>query len=246
MRIQRIESRKNEYIKHLRRLQKSSSYRKECGEFLCDGAKLLEDALQAGAVITSVLWREESNGTPAGCREYAASSELFQYVSPLENSPGPLFTVAIPGNEVRPVSSAIVLENVQDPGNVGTVIRTAAAFGIEAVVLCGDCADVYNPKTVRSTMGAIFRQYIYFCEKPDDFARRNNLTLYGAALGDRSADLRTADLHRAAVCIGNEGHGLSEEMLSLCRERLIIPMRPEAESLNAAVAASIVMWEMVR
>ncbi len=281
MKIQRIASRKNDYIKHLRKLQKSRSYRRECGEYLCDGGKMLAEALQAGADVTSVLWKEPSGQVehqvnhydrintddnapayvadagdpgacgkvwklPDSCREWIAPEELFRYVSPLENSPGPLFTVSVPDNEVRMVRSAIVLENVQDPGNVGTVLRTAAAFGIDAVVLCGDCADIYNPKTVRSTMGAVFRQYVYFCSDPLEFAKKNGLKLYGAALRAGAADLRQADLSRAAVCIGNEGHGLSGELLDMCDGQLIIPMMPGAESLNAGVAASIAMWEMVR
>lgn len=267
MDIRRIESRKNEYIRHLRKLGKSRSYRELHREFLCDGRSLLADALQAGAVITSILWKEgQSEGQAvieesemsgrhelpvplrkSGIlRQYAAPSDLFDYVSSLENSPGPVFTVRMSGREERPAGSAIILEDVQDPGNVGTVLRTAAALGIDAVVLCGDCADIYNPKTVRSTMGAVFRQYVHHCGDPAEFVRKNGLKLYGAALTEDAKDLREVLLKDAAVCIGNEGHGLSRSLLESCEERLIIPMMPGAESLNAAVAASIIMWEMIR
>ena len=141
-----------------------------------------------------------------------------------------------------------MLENVQDPGNVGTVIRTANAFRIGAVILCGCCADLYAPKTVRATMGAIFRQRVLTAEREElpALLRKNGLPLYGAALSASSQDIHTLDLHRSAVAVGSEGKGLSEELLSLCAKQLIIPMNPDSESLNAAVAASVIMWEMFR
>jgi TrmH family RNA methyltransferase len=146
------------------------------------------------------------------------------------------------------LSNAIVLENVQDPGNVGTVIRTANAFRIDAVILTGACADLYQPKTVRATMGAIFRQKVLRIEREylGDFLRDQGLPLYGAALSDQAQDLRGLPLQHVAVAIGSEGQGLSRELLALCDGELIIPMNPDSESLNAAVAASIVMWEMAR
>ena len=127
-------------------------------------------------------------------------------------------------------------------------LRTAAAMGVKTVILCGACADVYSPKAARATMGAIFREKILHCT-PDEaraLADKNGLRLYGAALSDRAADIRTLKLQNAVVAIGSEGRGLREELLSLCDGELIIPMSPGSESLNAAVAASIVLWEMAR
>ena len=160
---------------------------------------------------------------------------MFDYASPLEHSPGPLFTVrAKPLPErVRP-DRVIVLENVQDPGNVGTVLRTAAALGTELVVLLGDCADPYNPKTVRAAMGALFRQRLCEWELP----------LCGAALRAESVDVKCVSLRRAAIAVGNEGRGLTDALLEKCDTKIILPMTPGSESLNAAVAASILMWEM--
>ena len=148
----------------------------------------------------------------------------------------------------RPLKNAIVLENVQDPGNVGTVIRTANAFGIGAVLLVGACADLYNPKTVRATMGAIFRQRVeqLSVDEMKALLCENALPLYGAALSDGARDIRQAELRQAAVAIGSEGNGLSRELLALSDGQIIIPMTPESESLNAGVAASVVMWEMTR
>ena len=135
---------------------------------------------------------------------------------------------------------------MQDPGNVGTVIRTANALGVDAVILAGDCADTTSPRCVRATMGAAFRQSIVEADLPG-LARLLggwDLPLYGAALAEGALDIRSAELSRAAVAIGNEGHGLSPELLGLCTGRVIIPMAPGSESLNAAVAAAIVMWEL--
>ena len=167
----------------------------------------------------------------------------------MKNSPGPVFTVAIPEEETdSPLENAIVLENVQDPGNVGTVLRTAKALGVSAVVLVGACADVYSPKATRATMGAIFRQRVLHADIPalKALAEKNGLPLYAAALSEQAADIRSLALENAMVCVGSEGQGLSRELMDACDGQLIIPMTPGSESLNAAVAASLILWEMTR
>lgn len=244
-----ITSRKNAFVRHLRSLASDSKYRAEQGEFLCDGRKLLDEALAFGAEVRAVLWKGEAPGEAFAIqRQYVAERDVFDFASPMNNSPGPIFTVAMPKTDGRIDRSGgvMVLEGVQDPGNVGTVIRTASAFGISAVVLTGGCADLYNPKTVRATMGAIFRQRVIplTLDQLPDLLRENSLKLYGAALSDRAADIRTAELENAAVAVGSEGRGLSRELLDMCDAQVIIPMAPNSESLNAAVAAAVIMWEM--
>ena len=249
--METLTSRKNANIRRFRRLADDAAYRREQGLYLCDGLKTLREALAFGAKVVSVLWRGEAlqlDG-PSDCEQFVAPEDLFDYASPLKNSPGPLFSVAIRGcGKPGRLMNAIVLESVQDPGNVGTVIRTANAFRIGAVILTGDCADVYHPRTVRATMGAIFRQNVLVMDKSSlkGFLKESGLPLYGAALSERAKDLREMSLRHAAVAIGSEGRGLSEELLALCDEELIIPMNPDSESLNAAVAAALVMWEMER
>ena len=248
MPVEIITSRKNPLIQRLRALASDAEYRRVEGEYLCDGHKLLAEALDKGAEIRTVLWKEKPGDAklPDSVRQHTAPAELFDYASPMKNSPGPLFTLALPAEPEGVFNRAILLENVQDPGNVGTVIRTAAAMGVDTVLLCGACADVYSPKTARATMGAIFREKILHCT-PDEaraLADKNGLKLYGAALSDRAADIRTLTLQKAVVAIGSEGRGLCEELLSLCDGELIIPMSPGSESLNAAVAAAITLWEM--
>ena len=247
--MEQITSRRNHVVSYLRALGAEPKARREAGAFLCDGETTLRDALNAGVEITLVLWAgEPTYELPDTVEQYIAPPNLMQYVSPLKNSPGPVFAVKKPERREVPVQNAIVLENVQDPGNVGTVIRTANAMGAGAVILVGACADCYGPKAVRASMGAIFRQNIVVTDldglKADVSA--NSLPLFGAALSERAVDLREVSVKNAAVAVGSEGKGLSPELLSLCRGELIIPMEPCSESLNAAVAASIILWEMRR
>lgn len=246
--MERITSRKNRIITHIKKLSADSSYRRECGEYICEGVKFLQEAVASGAEICCVLWSDKARNVfePVGALCCCAESELVEYASFLKNSPGPVFSVRMPLREREKAQTAIVLETVQDPGNVGTVIRTACAFGIDEVLLCGQCADLYNPKTVRATMGAIFRQRVF--EVGFDELKTLGLPLYGAAFSDTARDIRSFGLgeRTCAVAIGSEGRGLSQELLSLCDGQIIIPMRPGSESLNAAVAAALVMWEMQR
>lgn len=246
-----ITSRKNAYIGHVRRLSADADYRREKREYLCDGIKTLKEALEFGAKVSSVLWKETSQTIDGlDCEEqYVVPAELFDYASSMKNSPGPLFTVCIPAaDDPETLKNAVVLENVQDPGNVGTVIRSANAFNIGAVILTGACADLYNPKTVRATMGAIFRQRVIQLDPVGvrELLEKNGLQLYGAALSDSAMDIRTVKVSNAAVAIGSEGRGLSPEFLNICDGEVIIPMNPDSESLNAGVAAAVVMWEMAR
>lgn len=251
MKAETITSRKNPYIARVRALCADGEYRREQGEFACDGLKLLREAIENGAEIRSVLWRGAAQELPGlRCeRQYTAPGELFDYASPMKNSPGPLFTLAIPEqDEESPIERAIALENVQDPGNVGTVIRTAAALGVDAVILTGACADAFGPKCARAAMGAVLRERIIYADldKLIEIKEKNSLPLYGAALSESAADIRDRELTRCIAAIGSEGRGLTAELLRRCDGQIIIPMAPGSESLNAAVAAAIVMWEMAR
>lgn len=246
-----ISSRKNAYIAHVRSLAADGDYRRRHGEYLCDGVKTLLEAIRFGAEISSVLWKEAPQDIEGLCctMQYSAPAELFDYASTMKNSPGPLFTVRIPeARSDEHIKNAIVLENVQDPGNVGTVIRSANAFEIGAVILVGACADLYNPKTVRATMGAIFRQRVLTLDMKalHELLEKNGLRLYGAALSDCAEDIRSVPVADSAVAIGSEGKGLSRDFLNMCSGEVIIPMNRDSESLNAGAAASVIMWEMAR
>lgn len=248
--MEQITSRKNPKIQHLKKLGSSKSYRTECEEFLCDGAKLLEEAVSNGAEITSVIYSDECpKGVPLNIPVYEVPRDLIDYISPMKTPQNVVFTCKIPykSDTVCGNGKYVVLEGVQDPGNVGTVMRTARAMGYDSVILLAGCADLYSPKTVRSTMGAIFRQHAF--EADFEFLRSmkaNGVMLFGAALAEDSVDVRDVKFENFAVCIGSEGKGLSQELLELCDKKIIIPMMQECESLNAAMAAGIIMWESVR
>ena len=142
----------------------------------------------------------------------------------------------------------VVLDGVQDPGNVGTILRTADAFHADGMILVNACADLYNPKTVRATMGAVFRCPVWTCtpEELRDLLTASELPLYGAALRTDTIDAREADYTRCAIAIGSEGKGLSDALLEICDQTILIPMRAHCESLNAAIAAAVLLWEASR
>lgn len=244
-----IVSRKNEKALHMKKLGSSASYRRECGEFFADGRKLLEEAVKWQVEIHDVFYcEEEPTGLPDSARVYKVSRQVMESVSPLKTPQDVVFSAKLPVQDSRPsLAGALILENMQDPGNVGTMLRTANAFGIGTVLLVGNCADPWSPKTLRAGMGAAFRQKTVTMTL-DEFSKHRDGTVpvYGAALRRDSSDLRTASLKGCAVAIGNEGSGLTEEFLNLCDGTVIIPMTPQCESLNAAAAAAVIMWEMAK
>lgn len=224
----------------MKKLGTDRAWRREHGEFLCQGHKLYREAAAAGAEIRTVLCSPScTEEVPAGA--CFAEREIMEYISPMKNAPELLFTCAIPRPRRIEPGKLILLENMQDPGNVGTIMRTARAFGIDGVVLAGACADPYNPKTVRATMGAIFTLAVYELETPAELT----VPIYAAAISDNAVSAEQVRFPREfALAIGNEGHGLSQDILAQAEKIVKIPMEPGSESLNAAVAASVLMWEI--
>lgn len=242
-----IISRKNEKAVHLKKLGASREYRREHGEFLCDGRKLLAEAVKWGADIHDVLWCGDApEELPEGACVKSATREVVEAISPLKTPQDVLFSCAIPKTASGKIpEGSILLENMQDPGNVGTMLRTANAFNIPAAVLLGSCADPWSPKAVRASMGAVFRQKIIEAEYGDvEKLKLSGTRLLGAALGEKSKDIRSVHFENAVVAVGNEGNGLSERLLAMCDSLVIIPMSQKCESLNAAAAAAVIMWEM--
>ena len=253
MNVEQITSRRNVLMTHIRKLGSSRAYRMEHGEYLCDGIKMLQEAIQWHAPIRTAIFTDdvEIPALPEGVRTVRVDRELMRSISPMETPQGALFTVALP--ESAPLQRLtgrhyLVLDGVQDPGNVGTILRTADAFCCDGVLLVNACADAFHPKTVRATMGAIFRTSVRSCtvEELAALLRESSLPLYGTALRHDTATLGAVDLSRAAVAIGSEGKGLSEQVLAQCEKTIKIPMSERCESLNAAIAAAVVLWEMYR
>lgn len=250
---ERITSRSNALMTHIRKIGSSRSYRRETGEYLGDGVKLLEEAVRWGAPVTTVVY---TAGTalpplPADVRQVEVPRDLMASISPMEAPQGALFLARLPAEappEALTGRRYLVLEGVQDPGNVGTMLRTADAYEADGLILLEGCADRYNPKTVRASMGAIFRTPSWSCTLAEllPLLRAAELPLLGAALREDTVDVRQADLRRAAILVGSEGRGLSREALAACHQTVRIPMGPRCESLNAAVAAATLLWEGYR
>lgn len=248
--MEEITSRKNPLVRELQALADSRSARRESGRYLCQGRKLLEEALQNGVIPDTVLTSGDFPELPHETRCIRTTPAVLAGISTMQSVPDLLFTAPIMPQEGRLGDRILIAENLQDPGNVGTLMRTAGAFGFREVLLCGACADPYGPKAVRASMGAVFRLPV---REFDDVAtllhclRKEAVTLYAAALADNSLEAgQTQYPERLALAVGNEGHGLSRELLDGADAVIRIPMEPGAESLNAAAAAAVLMWEVYR
>ena len=252
--MEQITSRKNPLLMKIRRLASGGSRdRREAGEFLGDGTKLLEEALKWGADLTAVAVSDgvDLPELPAGVRAVRVPRDVMESISPMKTPQGALFLAALPDTappEKLTGRRYLVLDGVQDPGNVGTIWRTADALGADGLLLVGDCADPFGPKAVRATMGACFRLPVYETDAEGlcGLLARSGLPLSAAALGERTVSLERAELDRGAVVIGSEGRGVSLALLARCGQAIRIPMRERCESLNAAAAAAVILWEMAR
>lgn len=248
MRIEKVTSRKNATLQLVRKLLSSRRARMDNSLFVSDGTKLLEEAVKWYPGLDTVILSDTLPvpTLPDHVKVLLVPEDVMASVSPMEAPQGALFLCKLPEQremELRP--GMLVLDGVQDPGNLGTILRTADALNVP-VVLADGCADPYSWKTVRASMGAVFRnqpmmasseEIIYSCKE-------KGIPLAVTALSDRAEDIRKADLSQMAAVIGSEGRGVSRLFLDSCDRELIIPMNPRCESLNAAVAATIVMWQM--
>ena len=253
-----ITSKDNKILKELRKLASGRKYRMQAGLYLCEGEKLFAEAVRSGKKIRYALWEKNclsqlsdrtcfETAEADGCRMLCADASIYDSVTTLEHYRGVIFACEIPDTEltVERGKGYLALDGVQDPGNVGTILRTADAFGISVFLLDG-CADVYNPKVVRAAMGSLFRVPFAYVTRAEYLRRMRDadMKVYATALRDSSVPLDTMPLADASLVIGSEGNGVSEEILEGADGHVILPMKGITESLNAAIAASIVMWEM--
>lgn len=250
MSLERITSRKNPLLQHVKKLQASRAYRTSCGEFVSDGTKLLEEAVKWNAKLHTVIAADDIPlcALPEETRVVRVPADVMQSVSQMETPQGVLFVCGLPMNPLLAFPrGGLILEGIQDPGNLGTILRTADALDVP-VVLTEGCADPYSTKAVRASMGAVFRTPPQRTGRDAviSYCRQNLIPLYATALTEKAVDLRSVALSDAAVVIGSEGRGISEVFLQQTERQIIIPMSPRCESLNAAVAAAIVLWQMRR
>lgn len=245
---ERITSRKNPLLQQAKKLLTSRAYREETGLFVADGTKLLAEAAHWFPGLDTVILSEGTDICPLleQMRVVEVPKDVMEDISPMKAPQGALFLCRIPEEKpfaVKP--GCLVLDGIQDPGNLGTILRTADAMEVPVIVLDG-CADLYNWKTIRASMGALFRSQPARMpwEELKLALAAANIPLAATALTDRAMDIRKADLNACAVVIGSEGQGIRKELLEASEQTLIIPMNPNCESLNAATAAAIVLWQM--
>lgn len=258
-----ITSRQNKIVREAAALLSSAEERKRRGQFLCEGARLCEDAARSGVGILRCFFTAQAQRKYARYLEpvLSAAGESFQvsdHVAPLLSStkhPQGVFCQCrwpqglLAGGSVEEASCA-VLEDLQDPGNLGTILRTAEALGVTQVYLLGECCDPLSPKALRASMGAAFRLGLWMepsREKLCSQLEAQGFSLLASVPDSAALPVTQVDFSQGkhAVFIGNEGNGLREETIARCR-RVTIPMAGRAESLNAAAAATILLWEMGR
>ncbi len=246
-------------------------HREREGLFRFDGKKLFLEALAVGLPLVAVLLRESSADAlvaaagecalPADCRAVLLPDELFERISE-EKSPDGVICVAKRLDKFHKIitidkrsdwegellpGKTLLLESVRDPGNLGTVIRSAGAFGVSNVVLSADCADLYHPRTIRAAMGVLFHQRVLVAERITDAVAvlRRRGRVFAAVLDEGAERLDRVHFgENDAVMVGNEGHGISAETAAACGSSIYIPMEGGVESLNAGIAASILLYEL--
>lgn len=260
----RIFSSDNEKIKLYRRLSEDKKARRKENKFTIEGARLVSDAAAEAIELHSVFFTEAAKEKYGEALELLfnkypprifniISEELSRELSETKMPQGIFAICSMPDISKEEIygrighgSRILILDNIQDPGNMGTMLRTADACGIDCVIVCS-CCDIYNPKTVRSAMGSILRVAVI----SDDIGhaaeemKLKGIPLFAAVISDEAVSLTECDFSRGgAVIIGNEGSGLSSEDASLADTQLTIKMHGTINSLNAAMAAGIIMWEL--
>lgn len=260
MNINVITARGNPKIKELKELTNKASARREACLFVCDGVRLCRDAVKSGIKISSVFVTEK-------CRDkyfddvedvlnsarnvYFVSEEVMHFVSDTVSPQGIICTAEMKMDGFKPQMGKkyIALDCVQNPDNLGAVIRTAEALGIDGIIISGGC-DIYNPKALRASMGSVFRMPVVLTDSLSEKIKEYNeigIPTYASVVSGTATDIIKTDFSQGAlVVIGNEGNGVSEEVQNACSGKITIVMKGRAESLNAAQASSIIMWEMTK
>lgn len=244
---QRITARTNPLLQQVRRLLNSKKERQETGLFVADGTKLLAEAIvHWNGLDTVILSDGVQVQLPGNVRVVRVPEDVMQSISPMQSPQGALFVCRLPEKkDFQPKKGMLLLDGIQDPGNMGTILRTADALDIPVALLEG-CADPFSHKVVRASMGAVFRSIPVQTtwNEAQQACAAAGIPIGVTALSDKAQDIRDAAIKSMAVVIGSEGQGVRQEILMQADAQLIIPMNPHCESLNAAVAATIVMWQM--
>lgn len=258
--MQRISSKDNEFIKHIKKL-KDKKFRDESNEYVVEGIKLVEEAINENAKIKQIVICEECTKTqeiPKKLMYEIASYEciyvtqiVFSSITEVKTPQGVLAIIEKQNGEKQinyEEDIIVALDDLQDPGNLGTILRTIDSIGLKQVLVSKGTADCYNPKVVRSTMGAIFRVKIIECEDLQKTLKEVKKHKYKVVVTSLQTDnsIYDVDYNKKVIIIGNEASGVSKEIEDLADEKIKIPMLGKTESLNASVATGIVLYEYVR
>ena len=252
----RISSKDNPIIKEISGLQMSAKQRREAGLFVLEGLRLCFDAALNGykpetVAVTENAYGKHKNDIEAyfgnAPKKYMLTDSLFSKISDTVSPQGILCLFKIPDFDLSVIKKDgkyIALENIQDPSNLGAISRTAEALGIDGMIVCGGC-DVYSPKSLRASMGALLRIPVIETDEPFDLLDNYGMTTYAAVVNGTELSVGSFNFGKGSVAfIGNEANGLTDETIEKCTKKITIPMAGKAESLNAGVAASLIMWEM--
>lgn len=258
--MQVISSKDNETIKQIRKL-KDKKYRDQNKEFIIEGIKLLKEAIQEKAKIKTIVVCDdcEKNGTLDKKLLYEmakynciyVTEKVFNILTDVSNPQGVLAVVE-KNNDINNINFdddlILILDNLQDPGNLGTIIRTLDSVNLKQIIVSKGSSDVYNPKVVRSTMGAIFRVKVLESENLQETIKEIKKHKFKILATDLNTNSSIYDekYSKCAIIIGNEANGVSKEILSLADKKIKIPMLGKTESLNASVATGIILYEYVR
>ena len=250
-----ITSRENKIFKKAK-LLKTPKGRNAEGLFVIEGIRSVRDALQKGAKLDAVIVKESVKlDFECECPVYAFAPKLFDEVSETVTPQGVMafcFMAKHCENEIisQKGNCVVLCEGLQDPGNIGTIIRTAHAAFCQGVILTKGCCDLYNPKIIRSTMSSVMGVPVVTnadVKETVKLFKDAGYIVAAGALTENAVNFYEADLKgKHLIVIGNEGNGVSKELLSMCDKVLKIPMRSDAESLNAAVAGSVMIYEHYR
>jgi TrmH family RNA methyltransferase len=251
-----IKSKDNSIIKLYNKLSNNRKDRKKLGQFVLEGYRIVVDAFSENAPLTHILVSQEAyekysqTFTDMGMDNITLiSNELALKVSSTENTQGVFAICEMPKDtalNVKKDGKYIVLYQVQDPGNVGMIVRTADAFGLDGVILSQSC-DFYSPKVIRSTMGSAFRVNHYICEDIQEVLetfKNNGITTYSAVIDSPNDVVNESFIGGSAILVGNEGNGLPREVSQKCDKPITIKMSGNINSLNVAMASGIIMWKM--
>ena len=258
--MQTITSKDNELIKHIRKL-KDKKYRDESNEYVVEGVKLVEEAVKENAKIKQIIVCEDTTRTYeipthimleiARYECISVSNKIFNIITQVTNPQGIMAIIEKNAQDAQIDYSQdiiVVLDDVQDPGNLGTILRTVDSIGLNQIIVSKGTADAFNSKVVRSTMGAIFRIKIIEVEnlaQEIKEMRKHHLKLMVTSLQTKNS-IYDIDFNKKIIVIGNEANGVSKEIQDMADEKAKIPMLGRTESLNASVAAGVVMYEYVR